>query len=139
MCQALLLGRPRPRVAHFRHACAADRTKARIHLAGFVGLDDNVHILPVLLHDVVHRGRVPRVSIGALLLRKIGFEDVLGRVCGTLLVHGPGVGMIAAANDAEVAGNVLFLGVRRDDGQAIDLALECHGSVLPQSTFDSRP
>ena len=80
--QTLLLRRPRARVAHLRHARAADRAKAGVHLAGLVGLDDDVHVLPVLLHDVVHRGRVPGVGLGVLLLGKIGFEDVLGSVRG---------------------------------------------------------
>ena len=129
--QALLLRRPRAGVAHLGHARAADRAEAGVHLAGLVGLDDDVHVLPVLLHDVVHRRRIPGVGIRVLLLGQIGLEDVLGRIRAALLVHRPGVGVIAAADDAEMAGDVLLLGVRRDDRQTVDLALECHGSILP--------
>ena len=77
--QPLLLRRARPRVAHLGHACAADRAEAGVHLAGLVGLDDDVHVLAVLLHDVVHRGRVPGVGLRLLLLGQVGLEDVLGR------------------------------------------------------------
>jgi hypothetical protein len=95
-----------------------------------VGLDDDVHVLPVLLHDVVHGRRVPSVGLGALLLGEIGLEDVLGRVGAALLVHRPGIGVVAAADDAEMAGDVVLLGVRRDDRQTIYVALECHGCRL---------
>ena len=137
--EALLLRGARPRVAHLGHACAADRAEARVHLAGLVGLDDDMNVLPVLLHDVVHRRRVPGFGLGSLLPGEVRLEDVLRRVRPALLVHRPGVGMIAAANDAEVAGDVAARGVRRNDRQPVNLALECHGSFLPQSTFDRRP
>ena len=77
--EPLLLRRARPRVAHLRHARAADRAEAGVHLAVLVGLDDDVHVLPVLLHDVVHRRRVPGVGLGSLLLGEVRLEDVLRR------------------------------------------------------------
>jgi hypothetical protein len=76
---------------------------------------------------------------GYLLLGEIRLEDVLGRIGAALLVHRPGVGVIATAHDAKVAGDVVDLGVRRNDGEPVDLSLECHSSILPQSTFDRRP
>jgi hypothetical protein len=41
-----------------------------------------------------------------------------------LLVHWPGIGMIAATDDAIVAGDIVDLGIGRDDRQTVDLALE---------------
>lgn len=46
--------------------------------------------------------------------------------------------MIAAADDAELADDIVDGGVGRDDRQAVDVTLEGHGS-LPQSTFERRP
>ena len=129
--EPLLLGGARPRIAHLGHARAADRAEARVHLARLVGLDDDMHVLPVLLHDVVHRGRIPGFGLGVLLLREVGLEDVLSGVCAALPVHRPSVGVIAAADDAEVANDVLPTCVGRNDRQAIDLALECHGFSPP--------
>ena len=97
-----------------------------------------VDVAAVLLDDVVHRGRVPGVRLGALLARKIGAERVFTGGRAALLVHRPSVGVIAAADDAVVAGDVVFRGVRRNDGQTVHVSLVSH-FILPQSTFDRRP
>ena len=47
-----------------------------------------------------------------------------------LLVDVPSVGLVAAADDAELAGDIVLFGVRWDDREPIDMALECHGSAL---------
>ena len=56
-----------------------------------------------------------------------------------LRVHVPGIGVIAAADDAVVADDVVDLGVRRDDRQAVDLTLVSHVRSSLQSTLDRRP
>lgn len=95
-------------------------------------------VFAILLDDVVHRGRVPIASIGALLLGEVGVEFVLARIGASLLVDVPGVGLVAAPYDAEMAGDVVLLGIRGDDRETIDLTLVGH-SLLPQSTLDKRP
>ena len=136
--QPLRLGRARLGEAHLGHARAAHRAEAGVHLAVRVGLDDEVHVAAVLLDDVVHRGRVPGGGLGLLLLGEIDAEDVLVGRGAALLVHRPGIGVVAAADDAELADDVVDGGVRGDDRQAVDVALESH-DPLPQSTFDRRP
>ena len=74
--EALLLRAARGRVAKFAHARAAHRTEAGVHLAIEVRLDDDVHVLAVLLDDVVHRRRIPGGGFGRLLLGKIDAEGV---------------------------------------------------------------
>ena len=113
--QALQLRVALTRVAHLGHAGAADRAEARVHHAVLVRLDDDVNVLAVLLDDVVHRRRVPRGGLGVLLLAKIDAEVVLVGRRAALLVHGPGIGVVAAADDAVVADDVELLGVLRDD------------------------
>ena len=136
--QALQLRVARARIAHLGHARAAHRAEARIHHAVLVRLDDDVHVLAVLPDDVVHRRRIPRGRLGGLLLAEVDAELVLIRRRAALLVHRPRVGLVAAADDAVVAGDVEFLRVLRDDRKAVDLTLVSHG-FLPQSTLDSRP
>ena len=126
------------RIAHFGDAGAAHRAETRIHHALVVGLDDDVDVLAVLLDDVVHRGRVPGGRFGRLLLAEIDTECVLIRRGAALLVGRPGVGMIAAADDAVVADDVEFLCILRDDRKPVDLSLVGH-CFLPQRTLDSRP
>jgi serine protease Do len=63
---------------------------------------------------------------------------VLAGVGAALPVHRPGVGVIAAADDAVVADDVVHLGIGGDDGELTDLTLVSH-LILPQSTFESRP
>ncbi len=136
--QALLLRARDVRSAVLGHARAAHRSEAGVHDAVLVGLDDEVHVAPVLPHDVVHRRRVPGVGLHLLLLGEVDAELVLRRVGPALPVHRPGVGRVAAADDAVMAGDVVFLRVCGNDRQTVDLALVSHGS-LPQSTFDRRP
>jgi hypothetical protein len=97
-----------------------------------------MHVLAVLLDDIVHGRRIPRGRLGFLLLRKIDAEFVLIWRGVALLVDGPSVSFIAAADDAVVAGDVELLRVLRDDRKAVDLTLVSHRS-LPQSTLESRP
>src|SRR5271165_436916 len=98
-----------------------------------------MHILAVLPDDVVHRGGVPGSGIGRLLLGEVDAKLVLTWCRATLLVGRPCIGLVAAADDAIVAGDVELLGVFRDDRESVDLTFVGH-DVLPQtSTFDSRP
>ena len=83
-------------------------------------------------------GRVPGGGFGRLLLAEVDAELVLVRRRAALLVDGPCIGFVAAADDAVVAGDVELLRVLRDDREAVDLTFVSHG-FLPQSTLDSRP
>ena len=136
--EALQFGVARAGIAHFRHARAAHGAETRIHHAVLVRLDDDVNVFPVLLDDVVHRGGVPSGGFGRLLLAEIDTELVLIRGRTALLVHGPAIGLVAAADDAVVAGDVELLRILRDDREAVDLTFVSH-DFLPQSTLDSRP
>ena len=136
--EALQLRVALARIAHLGDAGAAHRTETRIHHAIFVRLDDDVHVLAVLLDDVVHRGRVPSRGFRRLLLAEIDAEFVLIGRGAALLVGRPSVGMIAAADDAVVADDVEFLRILRDDRKPVDLSLVSH-CFLPQRTLDSRP
>ena len=97
-----------------------------------VRLDHDMHIAAVLLDDVVHRGRIPRGRVCALLLGEVNAELVLVRCRAALLVSRPRVSLVAAADDAEVAGNVEFLGVLRDDRKAVNLTLVSHDFLSSQ-------
>jgi hypothetical protein len=89
-------------------------------------------ILAVLLDQVVHRGSVPRLAFGELLLREVDAEGVLVGRRAALPVRGPAVGVVAAADDAVMADDVVTRGVGGRDRQAVDLSLIGHGP-LPQS------
>jgi hypothetical protein len=99
------------RITHLGHARAAHRAETRVHDAVVVRLDDDVRVLAALADDVVHRRRVPGVGLGRLLLAQVDPELVLVRGGAALLVGRPSVGLVAASNDAVVAGDVVFLGV----------------------------
>ena len=73
-----------------------------------------------------------------LLFAEIDAEFVLVGRRAALLVGGPRVGLVAAADDAVVADNVEFLGVLGDDRKPVDLTFVSH-CFLPQSTLESRP
>ena len=66
--EALLLCARLVGAAVLGHARAAHRPEARIHAAVLVGLDDEMHVLAVLLDDVVHRRRIPGLGFSRLLL-----------------------------------------------------------------------
>ena len=129
--EALLLRAARGRIAQLAHARAAHRAEAGIHLAIDIGLDDDVDVLAVLLDDVVHGRGIPGGRLRRLLLGKIDAEGVGRRVGAALLVHRPGIGVIAAADDAVVAGDVVLLRIRRDDRQAVDVTFVSHDPILP--------
>ena len=97
-----------------------------------------MHVLAVLLDDVVHRGRIPSCGLRLLLLAEIDAKFVLVGRRAALLVGGPCVGMVAAADDAVVADDIEFLRVLGDDRKSVDLTLVSH-CFLPQRTLDSRP
>jgi hypothetical protein len=82
-----------------------------------------MHVLPILADYIIHGGRIPSCRLGWLLLRKVYTELVLGGSSSTLFIYGPGIGFVAAANDAIVAGYIELFGVCRDDRQAIDMTL----------------
>ena len=103
-----------------------------------VGLNDDVNVLAVLLDDVVHRRRIPGGCFGRLLFAEIDAELVLVGRGTALFVDGPSVSLVAAADDAIVAGDVEFLGVPRDDREPVDVTFESH-CCLPYKTLDSRP
>ena len=96
-----------------------------------IGLDDEVNVFPVLLDDVVHRrGSTSSASSASCCFERSTPNLLCARARAALLVDVPGVGLVAAADDAELADDVVLLGVRRDDREPIDMALECHGSAL---------
>ena len=128
--EALLLRAASGAIAKFAHARAAHGAEAGIHLALAIRLDDDVNVLAVLLDDVIHRGRIPGDRLGRLLFGEIDAEDVRRGIRPALLVNGPGVGVIAAADDAVVAGDIMLLGVRGNDRQTVDVTLVCHGPIL---------
>ena len=136
--QPLHLAEGGARVGFLGQARAADRAQARVHDAARIGLDHDLHVAAVLADDVVHRGRVPGLGLGRLLLAEIDAELVVVRRRAALAVDVPGVRLVAAADDAEVADDVVLLRVGRDDRQAVDMSLVGHDR-LPQSTLLSRP
>ena len=85
----------------------------------------------VLLDDVVHGWRIPGVRLGRLLPGKIDPESVRSGIGAALLVRRPGVGVVAAPDDAVVAGDVLLLGVGRNDRQTVDVTFVSHDPILP--------
>ena len=91
-----------------------------------------MHVVPVLPHDVVHRWRIPGLRLGTLLLAKVGSEFVLICCGAALLVGRPSVRLVAATNDAVVAGDVEFLGVLGDDRKTVDLTLVSHDLLSSQ-------
>ena len=135
--EPLLLGAGDVRTPVLRHARAAHRAEARVDAAVDVRLDHQMHVLPVLLDDVVHGRRVPELGLLVLLLAEVDAELV--RRGRALLVDRPRVRLVAAADDAVVAGDVMFPGVCGDDRQTVDLSLVCHLIALPQSTLERRP
>ena len=136
--EPLQLGVALAAVAHLGDAGAADRTETGVDDAVLVRLDDDMHVAAVLLDDVVHRGRVPGRCLRILLLRQVDAELVVRRGGSALLVHVPRIGVIAAADDAVVANDIVLLGIRGDDRKLTDLTLVSH-LILPQSTLESRP
>ena len=66
------------------------------------------------------------VSAGLLLARGRSPNLLPAGSVVALLVDVPGVGLVAASDDAVVADHVVFLGVRRDDRQAVGLTLVGH-------------
>ena len=97
-----------------------------------------MNVASVLLDDVVHGRRVPGRGFRILLFGKVNAECVVARRLTALRVHVPAVGVIAAANDAVVADDVVLLGVRRNDGELTDMPFVSH-LAPPQSTLDRRP
>ena len=69
-----------------------------------------MYVLAILFDDVVHGRRVPRGRLGLLLFAEIDTEFILVRRRAALFVDRPGMGVIAAADDAVVADDVEFLG-----------------------------
>src|SRR6185437_16370985 len=70
---------------------------------------------------------------------EVNAELVLTGGHAALLVGGPAVGLVAASDDAVVTGNVVFLGVLRNDRKPVDLALVGHvGSPLRVRWTDGR-
>jgi hypothetical protein len=138
ICEALLLGARHVGAAVLGHAGAAHGAEPAVHDAVGVRLDDEMHGPPVLAHHVVHRGRIPVVGLNPLLDRQVFARPVVGE--GPLLVHRPTVGLVAATDDAIVAGDVVDGGIGRNDRQPVDLSLESH-LILPQTdrTLDRRP
>ena len=73
-----------------------------------------------------------------MLRGKVNAELVLRWDCAPLVARVPRVSFIAAADDAVVADDVVFLCVGRNNRKLTNLTLVCHLDLL-QSTFDSRP
>ncbi len=138
--QSLCLGAGHAARTILGHASTADRTKARVHGTVHIRLYHQLHVAPVLADDVVHRRRIPRLGVHDLLFAQIDAELVLFGCGSALTVHRPSVGLVAAADDAVVAGDVEFLRIGRDDRQAADLTLESHGSspLMPARWTDGR-
>jgi len=63
-------------MTHLGDACTTYRSEARVHDTVFVGLDDDMNVLPVLLDDVVHRRRIPGVGFCRLLLGQVHTEGI---------------------------------------------------------------
>src|SRR5450631_599605 len=124
--ETLELGIALTRVTHLGDARAANRPEARVHDTFFVRLDYNMNVTAVLLHDVVHRRRVPGGRFGRLLLRKVDAELVLaGR--GTPFVAGvPSIRLVSASDDAVVADDVVLLRIRGNDRETANLTLVAH-------------
>ena len=125
--QPLQLGRGDLGVVELGHPRPADRAQARVHDAVLVRLDHQMHRPAVLADDVVHRRRVPGVGLARLLLAEVDAGPVVAGTAAALAADVPAVGLVAAADDAEVAGDVVDRGVLRDDRQPVDVALEGHG------------
>ena len=114
------------RIAHFGHARAAHRSEAGIHDAVLVGLDNDVNVLAVLLTMLYIDGAYQAAGFGRLLFAEIDAELVLVGRGAALFVDRPSVSLVAAANDAIVAGDVEFLGVLRDDRKPVDVTFVSH-------------
>ena len=124
--QALCLGAGHAAGTILGHASTADRTKARVHGTVHIRLDHQLNVAPVLADDVVHRRRIPRFGVHDLLFAQIDAELVLFGCGSALTVHRPSVGLVAAADDAVVAGDIVLLCIRGDDRQTVDVSLESH-------------
>jgi len=135
--QALLLSAGHARRAVFGHAATADRGQARVYHAVGVGDDGQMHVFAILRDHVVHRRSYPG-AVGALLLGQVDAKGVAGR--RSLLVARPSIGLVSAADDAVVAGDIVHLRIRGRDGKAIDLSLVSHvrSSLRARSTGDRR-
>jgi hypothetical protein len=95
-------------------------------------------VIAVLLDDVVHRRRIPVRSFRRLLFAEINTKFVLVSRSAALLIDGPCIGFVAAANDAVVADNVELVRFLRDYWKLVDLTLVSY-CRLPQSTLLNRP
>ena len=95
-----------------------------------VRLNDEINVLPILFDYIIHCWSVPIGRHCVLLLGEIDPEFVLRGGGAALFVDIPSVSLIAAADDAELAGDIVLFGVRWDDREPTDMALECHGSAL---------
>ena len=83
--------------------------------------------VPSILFDyVVHRRSVPSWRLRLLLGSKVNPESIFRRGSATLVAGIPRVGLIAAADDAVVADDVVLFGIDRNDRKLADLTLICH-------------
>ncbi len=89
-----------------------------------------MNVAAILLYDIVHGRRIPGIGFRLLLLGQIDAEDVVLRIRAALFVDRPGIGVIAAADYAEVAGDIVLLGVRGNDRQTVNVTFEGH-DLLP--------
>ena len=111
--------------------------ESRVHDAVVVRHDDKLDVFPVLLDDIVHRRRVPIGVIGNCCFER-STPNLFCGTCATLFVDVPSVGLVAAADDAELADDIVLLGVRWDDREPIGVTLECHGSAPPERLTGGR-
>ena len=72
--QTLRLGARHFGVRELALARAADRAETGIHLALVIGHEHEVHVAAILLDDVVHRRREPRLCFRGLLLGQVFAE-----------------------------------------------------------------
>ena len=81
-------------------------------------------------------GRRQLVALGVhdLLFAQIDAELVLFGCGSALTVHRPSVGLVATADDAVVAGDVVLLGACGNDRQAVDVAFVSHDRPLIPAT-----
>lgn len=64
----------------------------------------------------------PSFSFRILLLPQINPESIIACARAALFVDRPGIGVVATANNTVMARYIMFLGIRRDDWQAICLS-----------------